>query len=429
MKQTPKTAYVLLPAVMAVALAACSSAPATPDQAGSDFQPAHLLVFGDTGYDYNWLDAEDHEEPLDARSYIIGELDDWIEDRRPISEFRLAPFHHAEQTGGWVPASVMWPVARAINDWCADPGRCDLGVMLGDNIYPAGATAGADGRNDAERFEALMNQPYQGLQARNPDFVIYPVLGNHDWETSREGAMAQLDYLRQSPLYRLDNFWFQAEVAPGVEVFGIDTTLLLAGNTVNEESISADGSPVYSGEVERPSPWELPRGAETQQVQWLEQALRESTARWKIVIAHHPAWSGSSGKYEQAKVIREQLYPSLCRYADAFLAGHEHTLEVHTDDCRTVLGAPDPIPLMTVVSGAAGKQRALHSTFMAYQDRTYPQKSTLYARGQVWGFAGLALDADSAEITILSIPDDGSSTVTEEFRYRFQRRSGRSNAP
>jgi hypothetical protein len=73
--------------------------------------------------------------------------------------------------------------------------------------------------------------------------------------------------------------------------------------------------------------------------------------------------------------------------------------------------------------------RALHSTFMAYQDRTYPQKSTLYARGQVWGFAGLALDADSAEITILSIPDDGSSTVTEEFRYRFQRRSGRSNAP
>lgn len=408
---------------IAAVCGACSVAPAPAEQPTDS--RVHILVFGDTGYDYDWLEAEDHEQPLDGRSYIVAELDDWIEDGRPIGEFRLSPFHFAEQTGGWVPASGMWPVANAMRAWCAAPERCDLGVMLGDNIYPAGATLGADGRDDAARFEDLLHRPYIGLQQQDPGFVIYPVMGNHDWETSREGALAQLEYLRQSPLYRMENFWYQVEVAPGVEVFGIDTSLLLAGHPVHEETIGADGSPQPGTEMDEPDPWLVPRGAEREQAQWLENALRESKARWKLVIAHHPPWSGSSGKYEQAKVLRAALYPSLCRYADAFLAGHEHTLEIHTDDCRTELGQPDPLPLVTLVSGAAAKQRPLHSTFMAYQDRAYPQKTTHYARGQVWGFAGLELAADSGEITILSTPDAGTGEVVEEYRYRFQRRSGR----
>lgn len=414
----------ILPTIAVAAVCgACSVAPAPAEQPVGD--RVHILVFGDTGYDLDWLGAEDHEQPLDARSYIVAELDDWIEDGRPIDEFRLSPFQLAAQTGGWVPASGQWPVAEAMRAWCAAPERCHLGVMLGDNIYPAGATLGSDGRDDAKRFEDLLYRPYIGLQEQDPDFVIYPVLGNHDWQTSREGALAQVEYLRQSPLYRMEHLWYQVEVAPGVEVFGIDSSLLLAGHAVPELTIGADGSPQPAAEADEPEPWMVPRGEEGEQAQWLEQALRESTARWKLVIAHHPAWSGSSGKYEQAKIIRAELYPALCRYADAFLAGHEHTLEIHTDDCRTVLGQADSLPLVTLVSGAAAKQRPLHSTFMAYQDRAYPQKATLYARGHVWGFAGLELGADSGEITILSTPDSGSGEVVEEYRYRFQRRSGR----
>lgn len=392
-------------------------------------QPAgpgvNLLVFGDTGYDYDWLEAEDHEQPLDGRSYIISELDDWIEDGRPMEEFRLSPFHYAEQTGGWVAATGIWRVAAAMRQWCADLQRCAAGLMLGDNIYPAGLTLGADGRDDAARFQDLMVKPYAPLQEQDTDFVIYPVLGNHDWETSREGALLQAQWLDASPLYRMPGLWYQAEVAPGVEIFAIDSNLLLAGHTVMEETIGADGQPHPTEEVDAPESWEVPQGAEREQAQWLERALRESDARWKIVIAHHPAWSGSSGKYEQAKVLREVLYPSLCRYADMLLAGHEHTLEIHTDDCREALGEPDSVPLLTVVSGAAAKQRPLHTPFLAYQDRSYPQKKTLFVQGQVWGFASLTLGEDSGEITMLKVPDAGAETPEEAYTFHFQRRSGR----
>lgn len=384
-----------------------------------------ILVFGDTGYDYDWLDEEDHAQPLDARSYLIAALDDWIEDKRPIQEFRPSPFHFAAQTGGWVAASGLQAVAEAMRAWCADPARCDFGVMLGDNIYPNGATLGTDGRDDARRFDDLLFRPFIGLQQQDPEFVIYPVLGNHDWYTSREGALAQVEWMQQTSLYRIDGFFYRAMAAPEVEIFAFDSTVLLAGHTVYEESIAEDGSAVSSGVVEQPMEWMVPRGPEREMAAWLERSLRESTARWKIVIAHHPIWSSSSGKYEQAKVLRETVLPALCRYADALLVGHEHTLEVHTDDCSTVLGEPDVLPLVQLVSGAGAKQRPLHSTFMSYQDRVYPQKTTHYARGQVWGFAALRLEAEEGEITVLTIPDSGGSETSVDFTYRFARRSGR----
>src|SRR5690606_34232516 len=154
-----------------------------------------------TGYDYDYLEPDDYEDAFTDREFIIHELDDWIEDHRPIQEFRIPPMHYAEQTGGWVMASGMCPVSKAAVDWFRPQERCHCGVMVGDNIYPAGATLGADGRSDARRFDDLLRAPYAPLQEQDPDFVIYPVLGNHDWDTSRESAMAQVAWLEQSPLY------------------------------------------------------------------------------------------------------------------------------------------------------------------------------------------------------------------------------------
>ena len=77
-----------------------------------------------------------------------------------------------------------------------------------------------------------------------------------------------------------------------------------------------------------------------------------------------------------------------------------------------------------MVSGAAAKQRPLHTPFLAYQDRAYPQKKTVFAQGQVWGFASLSLGRDAGEITLLTIPDTGAATPQEAITHRFQRRSG-----
>lgn len=402
-------------AALLAALAGCAGAPreAPPE-------PVSILLFGDTGYDYDWLEADEYANPLDARTFVIEELDDWIEDYRPIEEFRIPPMHRLEATGGWVMASGQRPVAQAATEWCAPPGRCRFAIMLGDNVYPAGGTAGADGRDDAERFDALLRRPYEPLQQQDPDFVIYPVLGNHDWDTSREGAMAQVAWLEQSPLYDLDGIFYRRRPAPDVEVFLIDTTVLLAAETVYDDALAPDGTPIDTGEEDRDEPWTEPVGDERHMLAWLEQALAASDARWKIVAGHHPLWSSSGSKHEESKVLRRLLLPALCRHADAYVAGHDHTLEVHTDDCRTQ-GAEyrERPPLVTVVSGAAGKQRPLHTPFMRWQDRTFPELRTLYARGLVWGFAEMVLDGDALTLTIVTTPDSGSGEPVVAFRHTF----------
>jgi hypothetical protein len=106
--------------------------------------------------------------------------------------------------------------------------------------------------------------------------------------------------------------------------------------------------------------------------------------------------------------------------------GHDHTLEVHADDCR----AEDESyrqgpPLIQVVSGAAGKQRPVHTPFMAWQDREYPQKSTYFVEGLVWGFAEMVLDGETATVHVVTTPDSGSGEPGLAFSREFERRSGR----
>ncbi len=156
---------------------------------------------------------------------------------------------------------------------------------------------------------------------------------------------------------------------------------------------------------------------------WLDDALRKSTAKWKFVIGHHPIWSSSGSKFEQARALRKLILPSMCRYADAYFVGHEHTLELHTDNCEAALGSAVSRPLVQVLSGAAAKQRPTNSAFSAHQQRKYSELSTKWALGLVWGFAHMRIQGDIATVTFLSVPDDGGSETSVEFEYQFERRS------
>ncbi len=388
-----------------------------------------ILLIGDTGYDYDWLEQDDYDDKFTGREFVMKELDDWIEDKLPIENFAIPPMHFAEQTGGYVMASGMWPVSKASTAWCAEAGRCEFGVMLGDNIYPSGATLGADGRDDDERFRDLLWAPYKGYRDQDPEFVLYAVLGNHDWETSREGAMLQVEYMQQSPLYHMDGIWYRARPTPDIELFAIDTTVMLAGHTVYKDALDDAGVPIHTGEVEPEVPWATPQGDERNMLAWLEAALAESDARWKIVIGHHPLWSSSGTKVEEEIVLRRILRPVLCRYADAYIAGHDHMLEVHTDDCRNELpDGNDAPPLLHVVSGAAGKQRPANPAFMDWQLREHADLKSLYVRALVWGFGELVVEDDVAKLIMVTTPNDGSGATNVEYENDFARRSGRLRA-
>lgn len=407
----------LLSFVLLLTVAGCASQP----------REIRFLAFGDSGYHYDYHLMDDDPEPVTYEEFVEFERLEWLEDKRPPAEFRPQPGYRMPESGIWIPASGQMAVANAMRRYCTDGSACEFAVMLGDNIYPDGATAGADGRDDATRFRKIFTEPYAPLATLAPEFRIYVTLGNHDWRTSREGATAQLRFHETTRPFYMDGIRYK--VAPTgdareLEVFVLDTHVLLSGVMVLEDELADDGSELHSEEIDPPSPWSLPQTEEERSmVAWLEQSLAQSSARWKIVIGHHPIWSSAGSKFQQARALRGLILPALCRHADMYLAGHEHTLEVHTDACIDVPEARGRPPLAQVVSGAAGKQRPLNTAFARHQRAANPQLSSLWAEGLVWGFAHVTLAADRATIRMVTTPDDQSGTSETAFEHSFERRS------
>lgn len=411
----------LLPTLL---LTACASTPA------AQTDRIEFLAFGDTGYSLDYLDAEDVSPPLDAAQFVAAQRTRWLKEMRPAGEFTPPPLAQVQTAAGpaTVAASGLLPTARAMDNWCRSTARCQFGVMLGDNIYPDGATLGADGRDDGQRFKDLFVTPYGQFGWGNADFRIYTVLGNHDWHTSRAGAMAQVKFHETTRPFHMDGISYTAVpggIGGAVEVFALDTHVLLAGETVLDGKLAKDGSEIPTTEIDASEPWATPATpAERAMVANLETRLKASKAKWKIVIGHHPLWASAGGKFQQSRSLRAALLPTLCRYADLYLAGHEHTLELATDDCSTAVPGAALPPLGHIVTGAAGKQRPLNTAFMGLQVRNNPQYHSIYARGMVWGFAHVSLAGDTATVTMVSTPNDGSGTTRVEAVQRFQRRSG-----
>jgi tartrate-resistant acid phosphatase type 5 len=407
-----------------VCVAGCSS----PELVSPGTAPTiTLLAFGDSGYDYAYLEPDDLAPALTAAEFDAAWREEWLEDKRPLADYALPATIVLPATGGVVEASGLDRVSTAMQRLCAARG-CDLAAMLGDNIYPNGATLGADGHDDAERFRRLLYEPFHDLVPGSADFRIYSTLGNHDWNTSRAGALAELRYLETTRPFFMDGLVYRVKppAARGeLEIFAIDTTLLLAANDVPEALLDDDGSETTDGTLDDFEPWMLPQtDLERDIAGWLDRALASSDARWKIVIGHHPLWSSAGSKFQQARVLRRLLLPAVCRDADIYLAGHDHTLEVHTDDCSNAGGPSRPTPLLHVVSGAAAKQRPLNSAFMAYQARENPQLQTLWARGLVWGFAHVTLEPERATVRMLTVANDGDAEPAVAYEYTHPRRSG-----
>ncbi len=201
--------------------------------------------------------------PTTLEAFIEQERLDWLEDKRPPAEFKPPPAYRGRIPGSWVAASGQAAVADAMRRYCDGPRECEFAVMLGDNIYPDGATAGADGRDDARAFRRMS---CTSLMRRSPpfseEFRIYVALGNHDWRTSREGAMAQVRFHETTRPFYMDGIRYR--VAPTgdareLEVFVLDTHVLLSGVTVLEDELADDGSELHTEEVDPPSPWSLPQ--------------------------------------------------------------------------------------------------------------------------------------------------------------------------
>jgi predicted MPP superfamily phosphohydrolase len=147
-----------------------------------------------------------------------------------------------------------------------------LVVMMGDNIY------GSDRPQDfVTKFEA----PYKALLDKGVKF--YASLGNHD---SREQ--------RYYKLFNMDGKLYYSFKAPKEDVrfFALETTYM-----------------------------------DPEQLKWLEDELKKSGEKWKIVFFHHPLYS-SARTHGSALQLREVLEPLFIQYGvSVVLTGHDHVYE------------------------------------------------------------------------------------------------------
>lgn len=192
-------------------------------------------------------------------------------------------------------------------------------ISVGDNFYEDGVT-GLDDPAWQKSFEAIYDAP--SLQ-----IPWHVALGNHDY---RGNVQAQLEYTARSHRWRLPARWYAREErtpdGATVAFFVIDTSPLLRmyyldrALRVNVADQKAN-VPIQLG--------------------WLDGALAKSRADWKIVVGHHPVYSGQvfrgvqAGEGSAARAqpgglpdMVAQLDPILQRHrVPLYLNGHDHDLQ------------------------------------------------------------------------------------------------------
>lgn len=208
-------------------------------------------------------------------------------------------------------------------------------ISVGDNFYEDGVTGLTDPQWKAS-FEDIYAAP--ALQTRWD-----VILGNHDY---RGDVAAQLAYGQLSPRWNMPARFFQRdETLPDgtkAALFYIDTSPFLSIYKDSKVDI---------------------RGQDTAaQLAWLDTALGTSTAKWKIVIGHHPLYTVTSGKRDQPELIGP-IAPLLHKHGvKIYINGHDHNFQylvmdgVHyiTNGAGSQTEAPKPAKPGQFASGSHG---------------------------------------------------------------------------
>jgi 3',5'-cyclic AMP phosphodiesterase CpdA len=111
------------------------------------------------------------------------------------------------------------------------------------------------------------------------------------------------------------------------------------------------------------------------QASWIEAKLRDNPNRWTVVVQHHPVFSASVGRDNQA--LRTHWQPLFERYGvDLVLQGHDHVYgrESYVDAGKEDLGSRGPV---YVVSVAGPKQYRL-SAQAEQRSRRTAENTQLY---------------------------------------------------
>src|SRR5437016_5481602 len=208
-------------------------------------------------------------------------------------EDRLAPARFAVIGDFGYAGNPEQQVANLVHSWSPD-----FVITVGDNNYNSGQASTIDA-NIGQYYHDFI-YPYLGSYgAGSPTGAnrFFPSLGNHDWGDvypNPAGAQPSLDYFSLPGNERYYTFQ-QGPVA----LFALDS-----------DPNEPDGT-----------------SSTSVQAQWLQGQLAASTATWKLVYFHEPAYSsGSHG------ANLDMRWPFQAWGATAVLSGHDHTYERLVED-------------------------------------------------------------------------------------------------
>lgn len=183
-------------------------------------------------------------------------------------------------------------------------------LTTGDNFYPNGV-ASVDDPYWISSFENV----YSGFGLFCP---WYAVLGNHDY---RSNYQAEIDYTYKSERWNMPAQYYAFEKEE---------------DEVTVKFVFIDTSPFedkYYSEEKYKNIWSQDS---TKQLLWMDSVLADNSADWKIVVGHHPLYSGGK-RLEETEDMKNHLEKVLKKHeVDVYFAGHEHDLQhLKVPDYRT----------------------------------------------------------------------------------------------
>lgn len=294
---------------------------------------------------------------------------------------------------------TQWAVADAIREQHRRQ-PVSLALGLGDNIYENGPSDAQDPQF-ADKFE----NPNAGL-----DFPWLMVLGNHDNSALLGGdggwllrGNAEVEYHARSPRWWMPSRYYSVPVPaanPVVEFFVLDLNPLAA----------------YLPPLFTPY-WAVDGQFMNEQRAWLDRALAESTATWKIVCTHHPYLSngphGNAGAYEGLPIepingvhVKRFFEDHVLGRCHLLLSGHDHCLQVLEPTVATR-------GTRQIVSGAAAKTVGVEGKV-----RPAGVNPALYESYHEPGYMMLDLTANAVDLSVHTV-DPATGAATEAYTRRL----------
>jgi len=220
-------------------------------------------------------------------------------------------------------------------------------LAIGDNFYDKGVS-GVDDPQFKEKFEDTFAE--DTLQV-----PWYVCAGNHDYYGGNSGIQAEMDYTQKSNRWYYPSLYYSKDIkttdGTSITLLSIDTWRLNGGDTfvkfdpatnrsalrnLTDVLIKHEAGVITNGTVHqllKHFPEEDPSNrvevsSDSDQLEFIEKALSNSTADWKIVMGHFPVYSASRFEHGDTASLVKSLEPMLEKYnVDMYFNGHDHILQ------------------------------------------------------------------------------------------------------